>query len=515
MNTFIFNYIVLVSVSGVLSTLLAILVFFNKHSFSGRKTFIWINITSAFYIFGYAFCLSSTSLEEIEWMTRIQYVGLPFIGPLYIVLVMQFTGLDRFFTKKLLTGLFIIPVLTVLVVWTNQLHHLFYKSLTVKVVEGYLLTEFSIGFFYIIHGGYTFGSLLAALVLLIWHGRRIHRSYKLHVIAMFTALLIPMTSSFLYLMGTTPHNMDPVPVIMCITSTIYLIAIYKSKMFKVAPIAKDLVFSHMRDPVIVLNAHDQIVDFNLAAEGIFPNLNKTFIGKDIHTSWKEEFNDFPLPEWSEDRTEVIEQEIQWVYKGRAIYGLFRVFPILKKDHLIDGRALVFTDLTKEMILREELKERASKDGLTNVLNRSAFMDKCSQFADEHKSLAIILFDIDHFKKINDTYGHLVGDQALIHIVGVCKSYMKEEYIFARYGGEEFVIAMPESSIEEASEYAKVLCEEIATSRMKLGEQPLHITASFGVAVHQNVKLGDLLNEADQALYQAKRNGRNNVQVFGV
>lgn len=513
MNTFVFNYIVIVSVSGVFSLLLALLVFFMKQSFSGRKTFFLINVTSALYIFGYAFGLTSSTLTEIEWMTRIQYLGLPFIGPLYIVLVMQFTSLDRYFTKKFLTGLFLVPVLTVLMVWTNPFHHLFYKTLTVNVVEGYLLTEFTIGFFYIIHGGYTFGSLFAALVLLVWQARRVHRSYRLHVIAMFIALLIPMTASFLYLIGLTPYNMDPVPIVMCVTSFIYLVAFYSSKMFKVAPIAKDLVFEQMRDPVIVLNANNQIVDYNNAAELMIPHLNKSFIGKDIHESWNHWIKSLPLPQWKDD-SKPMEKELHWENNQQKVYSLFRVFPILKNNNTVEGRTLVFTDITKEMQLREALEERASKDGLTNIYNRFTFMEKCKKEMEVHQSLAVILFDIDHFKKINDTYGHSIGDQAINHVVNICNNQMKKEYIFARYGGEEFVIGMPESSIEEAESFAEELCKEIALSSMAIDDTTIHITASFGVSAHSETRLDNLLNEADQALYEAKRNGRNGVHVYG-
>lgn len=511
MDSYIFNYIVLVSVSGVLSLLLAFFSFYTKGGFAGSKTFFWINIASCFYVFGYAFGLTGSSLAEIEWMTRMQYLGLPFISPLYIILVMQFIGLDTYLTRKLIAKLFVVPVVTVLVVWTNDMHHLFYRSLTVQLVDSYLLTEFTIGIFYVIHGSYTFGCLFAAIMLLLWNRRKIKSAYNLQLFAMTAALLIPMVASFLYLIGLFPYNMDPVPIVMCVTSGFYLIVILSFRMMKVAPIAKELVFEHMRDGVVVLDSFDQIVDFNEAAQQMIPGLANSFIGKNIFESWNQLMGTPKLPSWPDDDRLAVEEELHWKHGGKKVHCLFRAFPILQKNEQLGGRTIVFTDITKEIMLREALEERANKDGLTRIFNRAKFIEASNSLIAAKKNLSIILFDIDRFKAINDTYGHDVGDEALVHVVEVCSSLLAAEYIFARYGGEEFVLALPDVCLEEACQFAEDLRAQIAASAFTAGSESISVTASFGVAEGgKHPALAKMLKEADQALYAAKRKGRNTV-----
>jgi len=122
-------------------------------------------------------------------------------------------------------------------------------------------------------------------------------------------------------------------------------------------------------------------------------------------------------------------------------------------------------------------------------------------------------DIDHFKKINDTYGHKAGDYTLKTVVDACRKCLREHDIFGRYGGEELTIFLPETSAEVALEVVEHLREKIAGTRLSLDHAEVAVTASFGVAGVEragDVELDDLLKKADQALYRAKEAGRNRV-----
>jgi diguanylate cyclase (GGDEF)-like protein len=132
----------------------------------------------------------------------------------------------------------------------------------------------------------------------------------------------------------------------------------------------------------------------------------------------------------------------------------------------------------------------------------------------HRPISFILFDVDHFKRINDTYGHDVGDQALIHVVTVCNSYLNSGMSFARYGGEEFVIALPNNTLQQAYNLAEKLRIALLNQPLDVEGEPVYLTSSFGVSQtgSESDTLESLLRDADHALYESKRNGRNAVRM---
>lgn len=170
-------------------------------------------------------------------------------------------------------------------------------------------------------------------------------------------------------------------------------------------------------------------------------------------------------------------------------------------------------------LIEELKTRADTDYLTGILNRRAFATagnlRLRGAREKDESLAVILFDIDHFKSVNDCYGHDAGDQVLIRIAEVVRATLRDGEILARYGGEEFVVMPSYCGLEAARALAERLRVAIEQEPLTLSDgYILRVTASFGVAVAHgpHAALDDLFHSADLALYRAKSQGRNRVET---
>lgn len=169
-------------------------------------------------------------------------------------------------------------------------------------------------------------------------------------------------------------------------------------------------------------------------------------------------------------------------------------------------------------LIEELRLRANTDYLTGILNRRAFAaasNKWLQGAHQrNEMLAVMLFDIDHFKAVNDAHGHEAGDQVLIRVAALVRDELRDGEILARHGGEEFVVMPSHCSLEQACALAERLRQAIAREPLTLADgQSLRVTASFGVASATGpaVALDNLLHAADLALYNAKHKGRNRVE----
>lgn len=167
-----------------------------------------------------------------------------------------------------------------------------------------------------------------------------------------------------------------------------------------------------------------------------------------------------------------------------------------------------------------LTQLAMSDPLTGAHNRRYFLDALKKELDRvqryrHPSI-LMVFDIDHFKCINDNHGHDVGDKVIIEMVRISSTILRKNDIFSRFGGEEFTILLPETPLAEAEQIANRLCAQIARTAIETPEQQLSFTVSCGVTqLREDDKSPDtILKRADIALYQAKQSGRNKVIVAG-
>lgn len=181
------------------------------------------------------------------------------------------------------------------------------------------------------------------------------------------------------------------------------------------------------------------------------------------------------------------------------------------------------DLEDEIVRREaveqQLKHQATTDPLTQLFNRRQFLDladrELSRSERKNRPISIIMMDIDHFKSVNDTYGHLIGDQVLVHLADICLKDCRKYDIWARYGGEEFIAMLPETDIGQCNLISERLRKRIADTSMQFGQITLSITVSMGIScigVDSELNFDELVDQADQALYQSKRGGRNRVTI---
>ena len=170
-------------------------------------------------------------------------------------------------------------------------------------------------------------------------------------------------------------------------------------------------------------------------------------------------------------------------------------------------------------LFQQIQEAATKDQLTNVYNRRHFFELATAAFDRarrfHRPLSLLIWDIDHFKIINDTYGHLVGDQVLQLVAERSRQNLREVDLLGRYGGEEFVAILGEANSQTAREIAERLRASIERTPYLVDDHSLSITVSVGVAeIGDCARLEEMLGRADRALYRAKRSGRNRVWIWG-
>ncbi len=175
--------------------------------------------------------------------------------------------------------------------------------------------------------------------------------------------------------------------------------------------------------------------------------------------------------------------------------------------------------------KEQLRLLAITDSLTGLYNRRYFFElaeiEISKSIRYSHPLSVMMFDIDFFKRINDTFGHTAGDMALKTIAEITSRMLRKSDILARYGGEEFIVLLPETSASEASATAERMRKQIENTTLEMEKRQITVTVSFGISDFfrkknseaQEIILSEFISTADQALYASKNAGRNKVTVY--
>ncbi len=177
---------------------------------------------------------------------------------------------------------------------------------------------------------------------------------------------------------------------------------------------------------------------------------------------------------------------------------------------------LLADVTEKRRMLKELQELARNDGLTGLYNRRYFVElgqrELLRAQRQDTPLSLVYFDADHFKRVNDTYGHDAGDRVLQDIARIGREHLRDLDVFGRIGGEEFAVLLPGTSGRDAIFVAEKLRRAFESHTVRTPQSCIRFTASFGVAGYQdrNISLDDMLKNADSALYEAKRSGRNTI-----
>ncbi len=508
MNNELFGFVVLTFLGGILSLILCIYAYLNIKNTPGGKYYIVATLLASFFTFSYGFELLSYDLEQIKFWVRMEYLALPLIPVFILLMCLDYVGkkLNRIFTFVL----FGIPFVTMTLHLTNDFHHLYYSSVSLKIDSPYPIVELEPGFGFVIHSVFLYGVVAVSVVVLLLELRTLSSKLKQQILLMITGVLIPIIASVFYITGLSPNGVDIGPVSMCFSFVFHGIALLSYKMFDITPIARERIFESIDEGVLVLNQNNIIVDYNQAMINVLPVLKPSYIGQKLDTI---NVIDSTFLSLAMNETET---DYHYTGEGNSHYYQVKFTPVLNSKNILIGKIMTFTDVTKRVLLEEQLKRLASTDGLTNIYNRAFFVKSAEEYLNIGTPISVIMFDIDHFKKVNDTYGHVSGDAVLCNVVEIVKSCLREEDLFGRFGGEEFLICLA-GTIDEAMNVAHSIKESIQQMPTVVSGHCISVTSSFGVTntafTERELSVQALISQADQALYVAKQNGRNCVVSF--
>ena len=270
--------------------------------------------------------------------------------------------------------------------------------------------------------------------------------------------------------------------------------------------------------IFTLDAEDRVTMWNPAAEAMFGWSEKQILGQTNPTVPENKLKEYAalrhatLNGMAFSNLDTVRQK----QNGEQFPVSLSVAPLRGQQNQVVGRMHIIADITERKKLQEELRHQATTDELTRIPNRRHFLElahnEIRRAIRLKRQPAIALIDIDHFKHINDTYGHAVGDQALIKFTEICQTNIREIDVFARFGGDEFIVLMPETNQEQASQVVERVRLALETHPLELSSSSVVLTISSGVTSFSGGQesIETLLSQADQALYRAKETGRNKV-----
>ncbi len=500
----------LLIISNIILLALCVMIYTQK-KIKDRKYLFLLLLSCAVYSTGYGIEIQGTTLRWIYFSLAFEYFGISFISAfLFLFALTYITDIEKL-SPLLKIFIYTIPVITLITAITDPYHDLLHKNPFIDYSGPFPIISFEKGIWYWVHIAYHNIMLLMSNIIFLIIYFKSYSRYRSQAAILFLSTLIPWITMIIYLSGITQWPLDINPFSFSIMGMILYFGVKRQNLINIIPIGRDIVFENMYDAALVLNMYGVIVDYNRAAENIFYD-TKILLGKNI----KEILSDVSLSEYNINDNV---NQLNEIIVNDKIYNVQHL-PLTSVKNKPMGFIFILRDITEYRKLTDQLQELAITDELTGLFNRRKFNEitlrEFIRAKRNNSSLAVIMIDIDYFKKINDKYGHAAGDIVLKIISKNIKSALRSLDILARFGGEEFIICLPETDIIAAQKVAERIRMLICNGTYIITDNDhINVSISLGVsALQENHKtLEELINTSDKALYHSKNTGRNKVTVF--
>jgi diguanylate cyclase (GGDEF)-like protein len=467
----------------------------------------------AIYAFGYSGEVAQTTVEGAKRWLDVEHLALPWAPGLWLLTACKHNG-----RPVRLWLIFIIPVISFFDHYANLFNSFYTGPFTLVHRAPFWVLNIPRGPVSMLDNAYLLVAFVAGAWIYLTGLRNASSLFRKQALVLVLTSQIPIVGYFAYLAGLSPWGLDITPFLLGLSSVFFYYGFFHCGLYDLAPTARTLIFKSMRDAVLVLDTRDRLLDFNPAAQALLPMLVKNKLGAEIASliSTNQELVQALGATGERAEFTVVRDDLLQSFE-------IRTWPLISSTKNL-GRAVIFADVTAQVLLREELRRRADTDSLTGLANRRRFHHaleaECLRISRNRTPIALLMIDLDYFKDINDCYGHPAGDAVLRGVAQVLADSIRKSDLLARYGGEEFAILMPETHREGATIIADRIRAAVFQNPVKVDEKMIHLSASIGVSCYG----GDsqfpsdpdpeiLLKEADLALYRAKASGRNRVDVY--
>lgn len=364
-------YAISLMIAGGIAGLTSIATFIKSGSTVRTFSFMMAGVT--IWALAYAFELSTRSLENMLFWINIEYIGIALIPAFWLLFCMQFTGFDKWLNKKTILLIFLLPAVTLLMVWTNEWHHLHYSRTSVTELEELFLLNIEVGPWYIIHTIVFYMFLLAGFVLLLKRYFATNRIIKKQILFILTGAIIPWIANITYLAGIRPfEHLDITPYAFVITGIVISIGLIRFKLFELLPVAREKIIEEMNEGVLILDEQFQVLDLNPAMRHLLKPINKSVVGKSFFSIFNDQESLFKL--LRQKKSSILDLLIKIDRHTRHFE--VNIKPLHNKKGLITGMFLIFRDITErkkneaELIQSKREAEAANKTKSEFLANMS-------------------------------------------------------------------------------------------------------------------------------------------------
>ena len=518
----------------ILATILSIVVLamgWPRRNMFGGFFFIAFSISVTFWLITATIESFVTQQDTKILWSQIMYIGYVQANP-YLFLFTLTYALQRKIPIRFIVAVMIIPALTLVVAWTNSIHGWLWSGFTPGDVQANVLI-YHHGFWFWLYTIYLYLLLLLGLIIILRSLFKAAPAFRKQLLIILAGILFPVLTGTLYAFGWVPvEGLDITPTGLAFTGVFLAWGLLRYQLLELLPVAKATLIEQLQDGVIVLDLNGRIAEINRASQKLLGWDPKVTIGRSLddflpdtqkvfYSSSRPMRREVPLPD-----SPGIVLEIQ----GSALFNrrreevgkLLMVRDVTARNRaeaaLQNANLQLKEQLSKNKQLQRKLEQQALHDSLTGLYNRhiDEILEKeFSRARREHKPISLALLDIDHFKMINDKYGHQYGDLLLKAFSRYITSTIRAEDLAARFGGDEILLVFP--GMEQTDAVNKV--EEIRTNFSSLdvhaGKEKVSTTVTVGVATFpkNGQNLDEVIRSADWALYAAKEEGRNRVKAL--
>jgi diguanylate cyclase (GGDEF)-like protein len=507
----IFNFISLYLVIILILTVFwaAYIKTLNGSSFT--NAIMMLCFALCFYILGYALELNSCEPSQIVFWNHVEYVGIPFVSALWLTTALLYTG--RYSKNKIVlsAAIYLIPVISLILRYTNDHHHLYFAFVGFAEEFGKLVLIKESGAWMYVQSVHSMLMILISMGLFIQDAARTGVKQRGKILLTIAASFFAIAGLLLTQIKPFGFTIDYMVLCLPVTASLIVIAIARFDLLETRSIARSRAFEFSGNAILLVNRQNKVIDYNISAKSLFERLQVHISNTDLATLLQ------GVPDLLEAMLRRDTNLIQLQLDGRE-----HCYEIATRG--IDERPLprgwikTVRDVTEIHRLNEELKKQAITDELSMLNNRRAFMQIGREWVDASEqsggSLSLCMFDIDFFKQVNDHYGHPAGDSIIQDFGRLLKEHFSPDGLVARLGGEEFAVLQSGRSVEQVRQSLRAFLGMVRGHTFHYRNQQIHLTVSAGCTKKSRGQtLESLMRNADKALYESKAHGRDRITML--
>ena len=368
-TTFYFNPYALISFSSFL--IMTILAFLLRSRYYNDQTkyVVFLFVANAIYSLFYSLEISIKTLPEIRWFYRCEYFGIPFLSTFYLMFILHFSGRSKWLSNRNKLLLFIIPFVTLSMVFTNEHHHLFYSEERVNLAGPFPTFSFTPSIWYYVHQGYVAIIIFLSLIILRRMLKNAVSIYRQQIQFTLLATIFPVLGYLAYQLHLVPFGIDPVSFTFTLTGIMVYIALIRFKLFDLVPIARTNLFEKIQDGVLVFDLSNRMIDYNQTA---CQQLNIT--SKDLGKTTHELLNRWPEVHQFIENNSKGKLEFNHLVDGKIFFYNIQIVELENSRKEIQGKLVVIKDVSELIKTERERSYTVSKlDAVINAMPDMMFV----------------------------------------------------------------------------------------------------------------------------------------------